>query len=118
MPTYRFSGKVLPIFKQFTMTGPIQATWNDSIDPPNFLLMTATLTIDKGAVEVVCESNLSGTDEYDGQVQLRALNLTVAVVSTYGFAKGLGLTAIFETAVKPDGILYNLNPTTPAWRHW
>ena len=75
--------------------------------------MTATLTIKKGIVDVLCESSLSGSDEYDGQVQLRALDLTVAVISTYGFAKGEGLTAILETVVKPDGILYNLNPYHP-----
>jgi hypothetical protein len=113
MPTYRFSGKVLPIFKQFTMGGAREANWKDVIDPPNILEMKATLTINKGIIEVLCESNLPQTDEYDGQVHNRALDLAVAIVTTYGFAKGLGLTTVLETVIKPDGLLYNLHDYYP-----
>ena len=113
MSSYRFTGKVLPFFKQFTMMGPIQANWKDLIDPPNVLEMQATLTINRGIIGVLCESNLPQTNEYDGQVHSRALDLAVAVISSYGFAKGLGLTAVLETVVKPDGILYNIHDYHP-----
>jgi hypothetical protein len=113
MPEYRFSGKVLPLFKEFTMIGEVGCAWNDLIDPPNVLHMTASVSIKKGIVDVLCESNLSGSDEYDGQVQRRAIDLATSVVASYGFIKGMGLTVTFETVTKPDRILYNINPHYP-----
>lgn len=113
MGSYRFTGKVLPFFKQFTMVGPIQAKWKDNIDPPTVLEVQATLSISCGNIDILCESNLPQTVEYDGQVHSRALDLAVAVITSYGFAKGLGLSAVLETVVKPDGILYNLHDYHP-----
>jgi hypothetical protein len=70
--------------------------------------MKATLTIDKGIIGIECESNLSGTDDYDGNIYSRALDLAGAVVSTYAFGKGMGLSVALETVTKPDGITYNI----------
>jgi len=108
MATFRFTGKVLPTFKEFTMIGSFTANWNEQIDPPVSLVMSATLTITKGIIEVVCESNLFGNDNYDGHVDWRAHYLAQSVLSCYAFAKGLKLDAIFETVIKPDGIKYNI----------
>jgi hypothetical protein len=66
--TFKFTGRVLPTFKEFTMIRSITAHWNDPIEPPVSLVMDATLGINKGIVEIVCESNLFGTENYDGRV--------------------------------------------------
>ncbi len=113
MAIFRFYGKVLPTFKEFTMIGSITANWNDQIDPPVSLIMSATLSITKGMVEIICESNLSGTPNYDGHVDLRANDLARSVVNCYSFGKGLGLSVILETVTKPDGIKYNLQAHRP-----
>jgi hypothetical protein len=75
--------------------------------------MSATIAITNGVVEVLCESNLSGTESYEGHVGLRASNLANAVVSTYAFGKGMGLSVVLETVVKPDGITYNIEEKRP-----
>lgn len=113
MPTYKFSGRVLPLFNDFRVSTPVTANWNDPINPPISLAMTATLTIDNGIIDILCASNLSGTDDYDGQVYLRALDLASAVVSTYAFGKGIGLSVVLESVIKPDGIKYNIQERRP-----
>jgi hypothetical protein len=113
MVTYIFNGKVLPTFKEFTLIGPVIAHWNDPIDPPVSIVMNATLRITKGLVEILCESNLSGTEEYDGQVHLRANDLARTLVNCYAFGKGMGLSVILETVIKPDGIKYNIQAHRP-----
>lgn len=113
MAKYVFHGKVLPTFRNFVMNPPITAHWNDEIDPPNIMVLDATITISSGAIEIVCESNLYGTDNYDGHVDLRANSLASAVVNCYAFAKGLKLDAILETVVKPDGIKYSIQACRP-----
>jgi hypothetical protein len=75
--------------------------------------MSAALTIDKGVVEVLCESSLSGTENYEGHVHLRANDLANAVVGSYAFAKGMGLSVLLETVVKPDGVRYNIQECRP-----
>ena len=82
-------------------------------DPSVRLLMDATLSITKGIVEVICESNLFGSENYDGQVHLRANDLARTVVNSYAFGKGMGLSVILETVVKPDGIKYNVQAHQP-----
>jgi hypothetical protein len=113
MPTFRFAGRVLPPFNEFTLVGSVTANWNDPIDPTVSLVMSASLTITKGIVEVLCEPNLFGTENYDGHVQGRANDLASAVVSSYAFGKGMGLSVVLETVVKPDGIKYNIQERLP-----
>ncbi len=95
------------------MVGAVTANWNDPIDPPTSLIMSATLSITKGIVEIVCDSNLFGTENYDGHVDLRANDLAINVVNCYAFAKGLGLKIILDTVIKPDGVMYNIHSHRP-----
>jgi hypothetical protein len=116
MATFRFTGRVLPTFKEFTMIGSITAHWDEPMidaDPSVGLLMDATLSITKGVVETICESNLFGTDNYDGQVHLRANDLARTAVNSYAFGKGMGLSVILETMIKPDGVKYNIQAHQP-----
>jgi len=113
MAKFIFNGRVLPTFKEFTMVGSTTANWNDPIDPPVSLVMSATTSITKGVVEVICESNLFGTENYDGHVHLRANDLARTIVNCYAFGKGMGLSVIFETVIKPDGIKYNIQGHRP-----
>jgi hypothetical protein len=113
MATFRFAGRVLPTFKEFTLIGAVTANWNDPIDPPTSLIMSATLSITKGIVEILCDSNLFGTENFDGHVDLRANDLATSVVNCYAFAKGMGLKVVLDTVIKPDGILYNIHSHRP-----
>jgi hypothetical protein len=105
MPTYKFSGMVIPPSANFTLAGSINADWND---PATSLAMKGTLTINGGVVEVVCDSNLPSTDQNDGRVHFHALNLAISVVSICAFGKGMGLSVVIETVIRPDGIKYNI----------
>jgi hypothetical protein len=112
MPIYRFTGRVVPPFNDFTISGPITVDWGattvDRNDPTISLVMKATLSITNGIIEVVCDSNLSGTDNFDGWAYRRAFDLSLAVVSIFAFGKGMGLSVALETVVKPDGTTYNI----------
>lgn len=88
--------------------GPISVHWEDDIGGPVKQIMDASISITRGTIEIVCESNLFGTDNYDGHVDLKANYLAKTVVNCYGFAKGMILSAILETVIKPDGIKYNI----------
>lgn len=90
------------------MIGSLSVHWENEIDPPNKLIVDTSISITKGIVEVICESNLFGTDNYDGQVQLRANEVARTVINCYAFGKGMGLSVILETVIKPDGIKYNI----------
>lgn len=115
MAVFKLYARVLPAFIGFTMKGSVTAHWNDTVDPdPAILLVVnATLTITQGLVEIVCESNLFGTENYDGYVILRAHDLARAVVNSYAFAKGLSLSVFLESVIKPDGIKYNIQEHRP-----
>jgi hypothetical protein len=95
------------------MIGSVSAHWEDEIEPTVKLIMDASATITKGAIEVICESNLSGSDNYDGHVDWKANYLARSIVNSYAFAKGMYLNAILETVVKPDGIKYNIQAHRP-----
>jgi hypothetical protein len=90
------------------MMNSMTARWDDPIDPPISLLVSATLSITKGIVEVVCESNLFGNDNYDGHVNRRANDLARTVVNSYAFGRGMGLSVVLETVTKPDGITHDI----------
>jgi hypothetical protein len=113
MAMFRFAGRVFPVFNQFTAISSVSAHWEDEIEPAVKLVMDASVTIDKGVIEVVCESNLWGSENYDGQVDWRAGNLARSVVNSYAFAKAIYLESILETVVKPDGIKYNIQARRP-----
>jgi hypothetical protein len=113
MPTFRFRGRVLPPFNEFSVVGKITTEWDKLIEPTVSLVVSASLSITRGIVEVICESNLSGNENCDGHVHMHANDLARAVVSTYAFGKGLGLSVILETVVKPDGIKYNIQESRP-----
>jgi hypothetical protein len=113
MAKYTFHGRVLPIFMEFTMMGSLAARWEDDIGGPVKQIMDASISITKGAIEIVCESNLFGTDNYDGHVDLKANYLAKTVLNCYGFAKGMILRAVLETVIKPDGIKYNIKAHRP-----
>jgi|SRR5580658_1716005 hypothetical protein len=113
MATFRFAGRVFPVFNDFTMIGSVSTHWEDEIEPAVKLIMDASVSINRGIIEVVCESNLSRSDNYDGQVDWRAGRLARSVVNSYAFAKAIYLEAILETVVKPDGIKYNIQARRP-----
>jgi hypothetical protein len=113
MGTFIFTGKVLPFFKQFTMVGSVEVHFEDRIEPTVTLIVDARVSINKGIVEVTCNSNLFGNDNYDGHVDLKANYLATAIVNTYGFAQGLGLRVVLEQVKKPDGITYNIQSQRP-----
>lgn len=114
MAIFRFTGRVLPASTNFTMDGPFNAHWEDSgIDPLVKFVMDASLRITKGVVEVHCESNLFGNQNYDAHVHLRAMDVTRTFVDSYAYARALGLSVILETVVKPDGIKYNIEEKRP-----
>lgn len=113
MGTFTFTGKVLPFFKQFTMIGSVSIHFEEQIEPKVTLIMDASVSINKGIVEVICDSNLFGNDNYDGHVDLKANYLAKAIVNTYGFAQGLGLSVVLEQVKKPDGITYNIHANRP-----
>jgi hypothetical protein len=98
------------------MDGPINLRWeNSGIDPdPSIkLVMDASVTITKAIIEVKCESNLFGTVNYDSHVHFRAMDAAKAVVATYAYARGLGLSAIIESVIKPDGVKYKFEEKRP-----
>jgi hypothetical protein len=116
MGTFIYTGKVLPTSANFTMTGSLTTHWEAAgIDPdPSIkLVMDTALTITSAVVEVHCESNLFGTENYDGHVQFRVVDAVRAVVDSYAYSRGLGLSVILETVVKPDGIKYNIEDKRP-----
>jgi hypothetical protein len=110
MPVYQFTGRVIPPFNDFTISGPISVNWND---PTISLVMSGTLQIAKGIVEISCDSNLSGTEDAEGRVYRNALDLAIAVGSIYAFGKGMGLRVVLESVIKPDGIKYNIQEKMP-----
>jgi hypothetical protein len=113
MAKYTFHGRVLPTFMEFTMIGSLTSHWEDDIGGPVKQIVDASVSITKGIIEIVCESNLFGTDNYDGHVDLKTNYLAKAVINCYGFAKGMLLHAVLETVIKPDGIKYNIKPHRP-----
>jgi len=113
MAKFIFHGRVLPVFKEFTMVGRTDIHIEDDIGDPVRLAMDASIGITKGIIEVICESNLHGSDNYDGHVDLKANYPAKSVVNSYAFAKGIQLEAILETVVKPDGIKYNIQAHRP-----
>ena len=110
MATYKFRGRVLPSSIGVTLEGTSGAHWEDT---SLSLILDATLSITKSAVEIVCESNLCGTAFNDSEVHLRAFDMARAVVDSLAYAKGLGLSVILETVIKPDGIMYNIQVERP-----
>jgi len=106
MATFKFQGKVEPICNEFTLVGSLGAHWEDDIEAPVKLIMDASISFTKGIIEIVCESNLFGTDNYDGAVDWRANYLARSVLNCYAFATGTYLYPALETVVKPDGIKY------------
>lgn len=108
MATYKFTGRVLPAFKEFTIVGNLNVHLEDEVDPPLKIIIDASVGITKGVIEVTCESNLYGSDNYDGHVDVKAKYLAQSIVNCYAFAKGMKLDVIFENVVKPDGIKYNI----------
>jgi hypothetical protein len=113
MGNFKFIGRVLPPVEDFTLVGTVSAKWVNEISPSLKQEVETSLSITKSVVCVDCESNLFGTDDYDGHVDLYANDLARAVVNSYAFAKGLGLSVLLETVVKPDGIKYNIRNTRP-----
>jgi hypothetical protein len=113
MAKYIFHGTVLPVFMEFTMIGSLTAHWEDEIGGPVKQIMDASLSITKGVITIVCESNLFGTGNYDGNVDLKANYLAKGVLNCYGFAKGMILRAVLESVIKPDGIKYNIKAHRP-----
>jgi len=98
---------------EFTMIGSLSAHWEDEIGGPVKQIMDASISVTKGIIEIVCESNLFGTDNYDGHVDLKANYLAKAVINCYAFAKGMKLEAALESVIKPDGVRYNIKAHRP-----
>jgi hypothetical protein len=69
--------------------------------------------ITNSVVEVLCESNLFGTENNDGHVHFRAFDMARAVVDSFAYAKGLGLSVVLESVIKPDGVKYNIQDERP-----
>lgn len=113
MAQFRYNGRVLPVFMEFTMVGSLTVRWEDDIGGPVKQIIDASISITKGVVEIICESNLFGTDDFDGRVDLKANYLAKTILNCYGFAKGMILQAVLETVVKPDGITYNIKAHRP-----
>ena len=111
--TFIFTGKVLPIFKQFTMVGSVSFHVEEPFEPGVTLMIDVSVSINKGIVEVKCDSNLFGNDNYDGRVDLQANYFATAIVNTYGFAEGLGLRVVLEQVKKPNGVTYNIHAHRP-----
>jgi hypothetical protein len=98
----------MPVFKEFTMIGSVSVRWEEDIGDPVKLILDASISINKAIIEIVCESNLFGTDNYDGHVDMKANYLAKSVINCYGFAKGMYLRAVLESVVKPNGTKYNI----------
>jgi hypothetical protein len=113
MAIFRFGGRVLPISQEFTMFGSLTVNWKDVIEPDVTLEMSASISITRGIVDILCDSNLHGNANADGQVHLRASDLANAVVNIYGFGKGVGLSVALENVVKPDGLKYTIEESKP-----
>jgi hypothetical protein len=95
------------------MGGSVSASWKDPLTSTILLEMKATVTITKAIIDVACESNLGGTEEYDSQVLSRAFNLAATTVNIFAFSKGMGLSIVLETAVTPDGITRPIRANLP-----
>ena len=110
MATFRFFGRVLPKSSNMTLTGFVIKHWDD---PSIGLSMDARLIIKDSVVEVFCDSNLSGNDNYDGHVHFHAMDLARSVVNGFAYARGLGFAIILDSVIKPDGIEYDINDQRP-----
>jgi len=110
MATFKFTGRVLPSSSNMTLKGSISTRWED---PSLGLAMDASLSIANSVVEVLCESNLFGTENHDGHVHFRASDMARAVVNSFAYAKGLGLSVVLESVTKPDGVKYNIQDQRP-----
>jgi hypothetical protein len=108
--TYKFTGKVIPVTMDVTLKGATSAHWEDA---SLGLVLDVAVSITHSVLEIICESNLYGTNAIDGEVHLRALDTARGIVDVIGYAKGLGAGIILETAIKPDGVNYNIQVERP-----
>jgi hypothetical protein len=116
MARFLFAGRVFPLFNEFCMEGCVNAHFEAELEPTAKLVMDASVMINKGVIQVTCESNLFGTEDYDGQVDWRANHLVRSVVSSYAFATATHLEPVLESVIKPDGIKYNIQARREALR--
>src|SRR5579862_6886029 len=103
METIQFIGRVFPSAFKITVQAP-EAKW---IWQEENLELTFRVKIGNGFINVECDL-ARYRPEYIAELYRRAFDLTRASVNLVGFARGFGMTVLFEMLIAPDGSVTEL----------
>jgi hypothetical protein len=98
MPTFRFGGRVLPLHGELTL--PIASFhWEDN----SGLTSDTTVSIIKSEIEILSETSRGEMVIDQKQIFIRAHDSARAMVDSYSFVTGNGLTVFLSKVILADG---------------